>query len=65
MNEQYELLEEIIDPAVLEARNQIKEDLAEMQEQLQKQVARLHELRVKKVEEPGWFIPLLSCACFS
>ena len=43
----------IIDPAVLEARAQITEDLTEMREQLQKQVARIRELRVKKVEEPG------------
>ncbi|KAI0278772.1 IKI3 family-domain-containing protein [Russula aff. rugulosa BPL654] len=55
LNEHYELLEEIIDPAVLEARNQITEDLTEMHEQLQKQVARLRELRIKKVEEPGEF----------
>ena len=48
-----ELLEVIIDPAVLEARAQITEDLTEMREQLQKQVARIRELRVKKVEEPG------------
>ncbi|KAI9454947.1 IkappaB kinase complex IKAP component [Russula earlei] len=51
LHEHPELLEEIIDPAVLEARTQIAEDLAEMHEQLQKQVARLRELRVKKVEE--------------
>jgi hypothetical protein len=56
LNEHYELLEEIIDPAVLEARNQITEDLTEMHEQLQKQVARLRELRIKKVEEPGLLI---------
>ncbi|KAF8504860.1 IkappaB kinase complex IKAP component [Russula emetica] len=55
LNEHYELLEEIIDPAVLEARNQITEDLTEMREQFQKQVARLRELRIKKVEEPGEF----------
>lgn len=48
-----ELLEEIVDPAVLEARAQIAEDLTEMREQLQKQVARIRELRIKKVEEPG------------
>ncbi|KAH8980756.1 IkappaB kinase complex IKAP component [Lactarius hatsudake] len=50
-----ELLEEIIDPAVLEARAQITEDLTEMREQLQKQVARLRELRIKKLEEPEEF----------
>ena len=56
LNEHYELLEDIIEPAVLEARNQITEDLSEMREQLQKQVARLRELRIKKVEEPGLLI---------
>ena len=56
LHEHHELLEEIIDPAVLEARNQIAEDLTEMREQLQKQVLRLRELRIKKVEEPGTFI---------
>jgi len=55
LHEHHELFEEIMDPAVLEARNQIAEDLTEMREQLQKQVSRLHELRIKKVEEPGEF----------
>ncbi|KAF8260574.1 IKI3 family-domain-containing protein [Lactarius quietus] len=55
LHELPELLEEIIDPAVLEARAQIAEDLTEMREQLQKQVARLRELRVKKIEEPEEF----------
>lgn len=53
LRERPELLEEIINPGVLEARNQITDDLTEMREQLQKQVARLRELRIKKVEEPG------------
>ena len=56
--ENFELLEEIINPAVLEARSQIAEDLTEMREQLQKQVGRLRELRVKKAEEPGTLIVL-------
>jgi len=65
---QPELLEEIIDPAVLEARAQIAEDLTEMREQLQKQVARLRELRIKKLEEPGnaktlFFAPYLMPTC--
>ncbi|KAH9985168.1 IKI3 family-domain-containing protein [Russula vinacea] len=55
LREHHELLEEIIDPAVLEARSQIAEDLTEMREQLQKQVTRLRELRIKKAEEPGEF----------
>lgn len=53
LRERPELLEKIINPAVLEARNQITEDLTEMREQLQKQLARLRELRIKKVEQPG------------
>lgn len=62
LRERPELLEEIVNPAVLEARNQITEDLTEMREQLQKQVARLRELRIKKVEEPGTpFISLFLC----
>lgn len=52
---QPELLEEIIDPAVLDARAQIAEDITELREQLQKQVARLRELRIKKLEEPEEF----------
>jgi elongator complex protein 1 len=58
LRENFELLEEIINPAVLEARSQIAEDLTEMREQLQKQVGRLRELRVKKAEEPGTLIVL-------
>jgi elongator complex protein 1 len=65
LNEHYELLEEIIDPAVFEARNQITEDLSEMREQLQKQVARLRELRIKKLEEPGLLIVLYFLALAS
>jgi elongator complex protein 1 len=48
-----ELLEEIVSPTVLEVRTEIAEDLTEMREQLQKQIARLRELRIKKEEEPG------------
>lgn len=59
LNEFHELLEEIINPSVVEARNQITEDLTEMREQFQKQVARLRELRIKKVEEPGSFTILV------
>ena len=40
-------------PASLESRAQISEDLTEMREQLRKQVIRLRELRIRKVEEPG------------
>lgn len=48
-----QLLEDIVYPASLETRAQIAEDLGEMKEQIRKQVARLRELRIKKVEEPG------------
>lgn len=47
------LLEDIVDPGVLEARAQISEDLTDMREQLQKQVSRLRELRINKIEQPG------------
>lgn len=48
-----ELVEDILYPGALESRAQIGEDISEMREQLRKQVARLRELRVKKIEEPG------------
>ena len=40
-------------PGALESRAQIEEDISEMREQIRKQVNRVRELRVKKVEEPG------------
>lgn len=48
-----ELLEEIIHPGTLESRAQISEEIGEMRQQLRKQVVRVRELRVRKVEEPG------------
>ena len=48
-----ELLEEIVHPGALESRAQIAEEVSEMRDQLRKQVQRLRELRIKKVEEPG------------
>lgn len=48
-------MEEIVHPGALDARTQIAEDLKEMREQLRKQVNRLRDLRVKKIEEPGTF----------
>lgn len=53
MNSRPELVEDIVYPAVLGARAQISEDLGEMREQLRKQLNRIRELRVRKVEEPG------------
>lgn len=37
----------------METRAQIAEELGEMREQLRKQLARIRELRIKRVEEPG------------
>jgi elongator complex protein 1 len=48
-----ELLEDVVHPALLESQAQISEDIGEMQEQIRKQVTRLRELRIKKIEEPG------------
>jgi hypothetical protein len=48
-----EMLTEIVHPGALSSRTQIDEDLTEMREQLQKQLNRLRELRLKKIEEPG------------
>ncbi|GJE98183.1 IkappaB kinase complex IKAP component [Phanerochaete sordida] len=50
-----ELLEDIVFPGALETRAQIAEDLSEMRDQLRKQLSRIRELRVKKVEEPDAF----------
>ncbi|KAI0686278.1 Elongator complex protein 1 [Cytidiella melzeri] len=50
-----DLLEEIVHPGALESKSQIADDLAEMRDQLRKQVGRVRELRVKKVEEPDVF----------
>ncbi|EPQ55375.1 IkappaB kinase complex, IKAP component [Gloeophyllum trabeum ATCC 11539] len=50
-----DLLTEIVLPAILESRSQIGEDISEMREQLQKQLHRIRELRVKKIEEPDAF----------
>ena len=52
------LIEEIIHPGALETKSQLAEDLSEMKSQLSKQVARVRELRVKKVEQPGMEPPL-------
>ncbi|TCD69585.1 hypothetical protein EIP91_007007 [Steccherinum ochraceum] len=50
-----ELLEEIVYPGALDTRAQIAEEIGEMKDQLRKQVERLKELRIKKVEEPDSF----------
>ncbi|KAG7091295.1 hypothetical protein E1B28_010341 [Marasmius oreades] len=50
-----ELLKEIIYPGAHESCSQIAEDVSEMREQLRKQLNRIRELRIKKVEEPDEF----------
>ncbi|KAJ3966250.1 IkappaB kinase complex IKAP component [Lentinula raphanica] len=49
------LIEDVIHPGALQTRAQIEEDLAEMKEQLRKQLSRVRELRIRKVEEPDEF----------
>lgn len=46
-------MEDIVYPAALGCKAQISEDLGEMREQLRKQLNRIRELRIRKVEEPG------------
>ncbi|KAI5988054.1 pol II transcription elongation factor [Pisolithus albus] len=50
-----ELLQEVIMPGALDVKAQLTEDLNEMREQLRKQLTRLRELRLKKVQEPDSF----------
>ena len=58
-----ELTEEIIHPGALETKSQLVEDLGEIKSQLSKQVARVQELRVKKVEQPGMELPFQDRYC--
>ncbi|KAF9450112.1 IkappaB kinase complex, IKAP component [Macrolepiota fuliginosa MF-IS2] len=55
LNRKFELLEDVVYPAALESKAQFTEDLTEMREQILKQVNRLRELRIRKVEEPDAF----------
>ena len=48
-----DLFASTICPASLDTRIQISEDISEMRTQLRKQVNRVRELRIKKLEEPG------------
>ncbi|KAF4620926.1 hypothetical protein D9613_000930 [Agrocybe pediades] len=50
-----QLLKDVVHPASLESRAQLAEDISEMREQIRKQVTRLRELRIKKIEEPDAF----------
>ncbi|KAG1738258.1 pol II transcription elongation factor [Suillus lakei] len=53
-----ELMDQLLLPCALDCRAQIGDDINEMREQLRKQIARLTELRIKKVEEPDAFYNL-------
>ncbi|KAG0700203.1 pol II transcription elongation factor [Suillus ampliporus] len=53
-----ELVDQLLLPCALDCCSQIGDDINEMREQLHKQVARLTELRIKKVEEPDAFYNL-------
>ncbi|KAJ3809935.1 IkappaB kinase complex IKAP component [Lentinula aff. lateritia] len=55
LKREYRLIEDVIHPGALESTAQIVEDVTEMKEQLNKQLNRIRELRVKKVEEPDEF----------
>ncbi|KAF8885990.1 IKI3 family-domain-containing protein [Infundibulicybe gibba] len=55
LNAEADLLTEVIHPAALESRSQMSDDITEMREQLQKQISRIRELRIKKMEEPDAF----------
>ena len=46
-------MDDVVLPCALDCRTQFGDDIHEMRDQLRKQVARLTELRIKKVEEPG------------
>lgn len=50
---------DIIHPGALESQAQMLEEIDEMRQQLRKQVQRLRELRIKKVEEPGSYLSLI------
>ncbi|KAF9075492.1 IkappaB kinase complex IKAP component [Rhodocollybia butyracea] len=50
-----ELVEDVIHPGALESKAQFDDDVSEMKEQLRKQLNRIRELRVKKIEEPDEF----------
>lgn len=53
LHEKDDLVESVIHPSLLETQNVIMEDIAEIEEQMSKQTARLEELKVLKVEQPG------------
>ncbi|CAI6338307.1 unnamed protein product [Periconia digitata] len=52
LHKQLPLIESILDPALAERSGDMTEFLADMKNQLQAQLPRLHELRTKKAENP-------------
>ncbi|EME44621.1 hypothetical protein DOTSEDRAFT_53662 [Dothistroma septosporum NZE10] len=56
LQRQPELLEDLVDPGLIEASATTTEMLAEMKTQLQNQLPRLRELRQKKAENPMAFL---------
>ncbi|KAJ4471530.1 IkappaB kinase complex IKAP component [Lentinula aciculospora] len=55
LKQEPQLVEDVIHPGALESKAQIDENLTEMKEQLRKQLSRIRELRVRKIEEPDEF----------
>ncbi|KAG8966010.1 hypothetical protein FRC05_002930 [Tulasnella sp. 425] len=55
LNSRMDLVETILYPEALEVRYQIGEDATELKEQLERQVERLKELKVKKATDPDGF----------
>lgn len=53
LREKPELLEEAVDPALVEVSGSITEILADIKSQVEAQVPRIQVLRAKKVEDPG------------
>jgi hypothetical protein len=53
------LIETHIKPGVLEAHSRLIDDFADVTEQVEKQVERLIELKVKRDANPGTFFPFL------
>ena len=61
--EKEDLLIELVHPGALNAAAQIGEDLGEMRGQLRKQRARVAELRIRKLEDPGALTALSEHNC--
>lgn len=59
MHNRPELVEQIVQPGMLELREELGEEIREAEEQLSKQAGRYRELQIKKAEAPGEQSPLL------